>query len=192
MAEKDTELEKSVKEIPGLVQKLKEFFSKEKFAEIKVGDKTYSYSGAEIFGTGVDIKDILDGDYETDTHKFTVKSGKVIDYKPKETPATPDPSVEMKAEFTKKFTEQKEAFEKLISGLTEAFNKKIEALEQNATKKDEILKNMFDLIQKISESPSMESAFKKKDGEPATPQAEDKWARIEREAKALSQKVFKN
>lgn len=195
MAEEREELKDSVKEIPALVKGFKKlgetiesyFSGKQKFSEIKIGEKTFTYSGD--FSIGAEIKDCPDGEYETEFGKATVKDGKVIDLK-KEEPAVIESPAEMKAEFVKKFSEQKEAFEKLLNGFKEAFDKKIEALETNATKKDEILKNMFELIQKMSESPSMESTFKKKDGEPAAPQNGTAFERAKKEAALISKKIF--
>lgn len=188
MAEKDKELENSVKEIPGLVQKLKEFFSKQqKFAEIKIGEKTFSYSG-EKFETGVDIKDCPDGEYETEFGKATVKGGKVIDLKPKESPATvTDFSTQiesLKKEYEAKFASQKTDFDAQVKALGEKFTQAIADLVNGK------LKEMFELIEKIAALPSEESKFKKKDGEQVT--TEDRWTKLQKEAANLSKQVFKN
>lgn len=190
MAEKD-DLLAAIKEIPSLLKAFKEkhFGGKEKFAEIKVGDKTYSYTGAETFGNGVELKDCPDGEYQTDTHQFTVKAGKVIDYKEKpKTPVSPDPTEQQLAAIKTlegKLTAQKTEFESQIKEHADSFNKKFD--ESNGK-----LKEMFDLIEKIAILPSVDSKFKKKDGEPSKTEPEDRFKKLRDEAKALSEKTFRN
>lgn len=199
-----SDLKDAINEIPKLVKALKEKFASEKpvATEVKVGDRTFSYSAAE-FGLGVEVmegdKVCPDGEYETEFGKFTVKDGKVIDFQKKEEEKkedkkdTPDFAAEMKAQkeaFEKQAADNKAYFEKEISAIKESFTteiKGIRAESQTAAEKNTTaFKDIITLIEKIAESPVEKSNFKKKDGAPA-PVGKS----LMEQAAELSKQVFK-
>lgn len=100
----------------------------------------------------------------------------------------------------KNFTKSSD-FEAFKTSLTEASTKvtetfatlttKNEALEAKFTKQDEVIKEIFELIKKIGDTPAEESKFSKKDGAPKVVEL-SKMDRLMAEAKELSKQTFKN
>lgn len=195
--EKDKGLREAVEQLPILVKLLREV-AYGKFAEVKTSDGTvFIYNGELKVGVDlfVDGKQATDEkynkDYETETQKFTVKSGKVIDLKPKEAAnvtVTIDAS-EMKAaleSFEQKFATQKTDFEKQIAEVKAAFDKKVDELVSGT------LNKIGDLIKAIESLPSAPSQFSRNNGEPAAPQGETAFERAREAAKKITQQAFKN
>lgn len=204
MAEQDeNKLRESVGKIPQLIatvekmsKQLRDYFmGEQKFTDIKVGEKTYKYSGEKL-EVGTEVFDgeapLADGDYLTETHKFTVKEGKITEYKEKEKPApvAADFSTQIKTvtdAYEVKLAAQKTDFEKQIKQVKEAFSQKVDELV-NGT-----LSKIGDLIKAIETLPTDKSQFNKKDGEPGNIVTGDKWSKLMEDAKkTITQKVFTN
>lgn len=152
-----------------------------------------------------------DGEYSTDAGRIMVKFGKVITVQSVSQAPAPRPAMQQslpvarneefvqprpaaaaefntqRENFEKKLAVQRDYFEKEINALKATLNSQMAALRASAESQNKTLKEVFALIDRISNAPSAPSEFRKKDGEPA-----EKSTNVFEEAKALSQKVFTN